>query len=305
MKNDIFSVLEKKSGKTSETAVKRLTEIFGLDEDVKVITIPISSLKEKENHPFKVIEDDKLNALAESIRENGLMEPIIVRPVNNGIYEILAGHRRTRACRLLGKTEINAIVVKVNDEVANRIMISTNFQQRDCYLPSEIAKSYLIRYNDLQNRRKLAYENSNGWNSDEKIEKIMEKEFLTSKSKVYMYLRLNYLCDELLGALDNKKINLKTAVELSYLTYDEQYCVYDLVYCRKLHKLDFKTAALLKKESSLHKLDEQSISDLLGKSTEMQKSALSFSVSEINKYKNKFESVDDMRKTIIDFLEKY
>lgn len=233
------------------------------------------------------------------------MEPIIVRPLEGGMYEILAGHRRTRASSLLGKKEIKAIAVKVNDEVANRIMISTNFQQRDSYLPSEIAKSYLIRYNDLQNRRKISDKNSNGWNPDEKIEKIMEKEFLTSKSKVYMYLRLNHLSAELLDILDSKRLNLKTAVELSYLKDDEQHCVYDLSYCQGLYKIDFKKAALLKQESSIHHLDEQIICNLLEKNIEPPKSILSFSGTEIEQYKYKFENMNEMKNAIMDFLKNY
>lgn len=305
MKNDVFAALEKKGNNRSDLAVKGLTEMFGLSDEVKVITIPISKLKEKDNHPFKVNEDEKLNALAESIRDNGLMEPIIVRPIENGIYEILAGHRRTRASRLLGKTEIKAIVVKADDELANRIMISTNFQQRDAYLPSEIAKSYLIRYTDLKKRKRSSDENSTGWNSEEKIDKIMEKEFLTSKSKVYMYLRINHLSSELLTALDEKKLNLKIAVELSYLREGEQHYVYELVYKRKLYKLDLKKAVVLKQESAQREIDENYMHHLLEAGSNPEKSKLSFSASEIKRYESKFQSVDDMRKAIIDFLDNY
>ena len=305
MKNDVFAALEKKGNNRSETAVRGLTEMFGLSEEVKVVTLPISKLKEKGNHPFKVNEDEKLNALAESIKENGLMEPIIVRPSGNGIYEILAGHRRTRASRLIGKTEIKAIVINTDDELANRIMISTNFQQRDTYLPSEIAKSYLIRYTDLKNRKRNGSENSNGWNSEEKIDKIMEKEFLTSKSKVYMYLRINHLSPELISVLDEKKFNLKLAVELSYLREREQYYVYELVYRRKLYKLDLKKAVLLKQESAQKEIDENYMHQLLENGDKGEKTKLSFSASEIKRYESKFQSMDDMKKAIIDFLDHY
>ena len=241
MKNDVFAALSQKSEKRSETSVKGLSEMFGLSGDIKVTTLLISSLREKANHPFKVVADEKLNALAESIKANGLMEPIIVRPLGEGTYEILAGHRRTRATQLNGETEIKAIVIKADDELANRIMISTNFQQRDSYLPSEIAKSYMIRYNDLKNRKKVKEENSNGWNSEDKIDRIMEKEFSTSKSKVYMYLRINHLVQELLDVLDGRRLSLKIAVELSYLTEEEQKLINDL-------GVDEKTASAYEKE---------------------------------------------------------
>ncbi|MBQ8508457.1 MAG: ParB/RepB/Spo0J family partition protein [Clostridia bacterium] len=141
---DVFAALSQKSARTETAAVSGLAEMFGLTENVRVMLLPIAQLREKSNHPFKVTEDDKLHTLAESIRENGLMQPIIVRATSDKSYEILSGHRRTRACQLNGDTEIKAIVVEVDDELANRIMIVTNFQQRDTQLPSEIAKSDLI-----------------------------------------------------------------------------------------------------------------------------------------------------------------
>lgn len=306
MKNDVFAALSKKTENRSVSAVKGLTELFGLTGEIKVTSLPIDCLREKSNHPFKVINDEKLTALAKSIKENGLMEPIIVRPIETGLYEILAGHRRTRASQLNGEREIGGIIIKADDELANRIMISTNFQQRDAHFPSEIAKSYLIRYNDLKNRKKVRDENSNGWNSDDKIDKIMEKEFMTSKSKVYMYLRINRLIPELLEVLDNKKLNLKIAVELSYLREPEQYLIYDFVFCRSRYKLDLKKAVFIKQESAKRTLDKDDIERILAKQTAVDGNAvLSFSKSEITKYKGKFENIEIMKQAIIQFLENY
>lgn len=306
MKNDVFTALSKKTENRSDSAVKGLTEMFGLAEEIKVTILPIVRLREKSNHPFKVTDDEKLIALARSIKENGLMEPIIVRPIETGLYEILAGHRRTRASQLNGETEIKAIIIKADDELANRIMITTNFQQRDTHLPSEIARSYLIRYNDLKNRKKVRDENSNGWNFDDKIDKIMEKEFMTSKSKVYMYLRINYLIVEMLDALDSKKLNLKVAVELSYLKEAEQRILYDLLYCSGRYKLDLKKAVYIKQESSKRELDKEDIQSILSEQKTIDgKSVLSFSKSEIRKYKDKFESMETMKQAIIHFLENY
>lgn len=306
MKNDVFAALSQKSEKRSETSVKGLTEMFGLSDDIKVIMLPISSLREKANHPFKVVTDDKLNALAESIKANGLMEPIIVRIIQDGTYEILAGHRRTRATQLNGETEIKAIVIKADDELANRIMISTNFQQRDSYLPSEIAKSYLIRYNDLKNRKKAKDENSNGWNSEDKIDRIMEKEFSTSKSKVYMYLRINHLVQELLDVLDGRRLNLKIAVELSYLTEEEQRLVNELVYKQRLYKLDLKKAVRIKQESSNKPIEESEMHKLLSdKPKSFSVEGITFSSAEIEEYKSKFKDETHMKNSIIEFLKNY
>ncbi len=304
MKSDVLAALTKKTENRSGSAVSNLTEMFGIEVETRITTLQISQLREKENHPFKVIKDDKLSALATSIKENGLMEPIIVRPIGHNLYEILAGHRRTAATSLNGETEIKAIVIKVDDELANRIMISTNFEQRESYFPSEIAKSYLIRYNDLKNSRKNQNENSNGWNL-EKIDKIMEKEFCTSKSKVYMYLRLNHLIAEMLEAVDSKLVNLKIAIEISYLRESEQRDIYTLVYKDKKYKLDLKKATEIKKESGQRELDENDIQILLATVEKAQPTSISFSTNELKRYQDKFDSLDAMKQVILNFLENY
>ncbi|MBQ2708579.1 MAG: ParB/RepB/Spo0J family partition protein, partial [Clostridia bacterium] len=269
----------------------------------RVMLLPIAQLREKSNHPFKVMEDDRLHTLAESIRENGLLHPIIVRATSDKSYEILSGHRRTRACMLNGAAEIKAIVVEADDELANRIMIVTNFQQRDTQFPSEIAKSYLIRYTDLKRRKRAFDENSNGWNFEEKIDRIMEKEFATSKSKVYMYIHLNELIPELMDALDAKRLNIRVASELSYLTAPEQKIVYELVFEQSL-PIDLSKAAEIKRQCSEGELTESDIRRILTKSTK-SKDSLSFTKSELKRYKTKFTSYADMKQAILQFLENY
>ena len=300
--NDVFSALSEKAESSGTSAVSGLTEMFGLCVNARMTVLPIAQLYEKDNHPFKVIEDDKFLALAESIKDNGLMQPVIVRQLSTAVYEILAGHRRTRACKYNGDKEIKAIVVQADDELANRIMITTNFQQRDTQLPSEIARSYLIRYTDLKGRKHISDGNSTGWNSDEKIDKIMEKEFNTSKSNVYLYLRLNHLIASLMDALDNKKLNIKVAAELSYLTELEQTDVYELVYEKEAYKLDLKKAKLIKQHSG--ELSRNDIINLL-ESEDRSKDSISFSKSEIKKYRSKFGSLTDMKKALLKFLEEY
>ena len=149
MKSDVFAALAQKT-QNRNAAADSMAGLFDDSMNVRTAILPMDQLKEKANHPFQVKDDEKLAVLAENIREDGLHQPIIVRPMADGFYEILAGHRRTKACRKIGRTKIEAIIVEVDDERANRIMIATNFQQRDSHLPSEIAKSYKIRYDDLK-----------------------------------------------------------------------------------------------------------------------------------------------------------
>lgn len=306
MSKDVFVELSKKSQERGKAVVSDLAEMFGLNEEARTAVLPISKLREKENHPFKVIEDASLKALAKSIKENGLIQPVIVRPLFDGFYEILAGHRRTRACKLNGEKEISAIIIEVDDELANRIMIATNFLQRECHLASEIARSYLIRYTDLKRKKGLKEENSPRGNFDGKIEEMMEKEFSASKTNVYRYLRLNNLIPELLDELDDKKLNIKIAVELSYLDEKSQRIVYDLVYAGKQYKLDLKKAVTLKKASEKRFFNEDRITIILtGEGTVRKNEKLVLTKTEYGKYVEKFKSANDMKKAIIKFLEEY
>lgn len=295
MKNDVFAALAQKTH--GRSAAGSITELFDDSMNARTAILPIDRLKEKANHPFQVNDDEKLAALAENIREDGLHQLIIVRPIADGFYEILAGHRRTRACRKIGRTNIEAMIVEADDERANRIMIATNFQQRDSHLPSEIAKSYQIRYDDLK-------KHTDG-NAEDKIDKRMEAEFSTSKSKVYMYLRVNCLCEALITALDERRLNLRIAVELSYLAETEQAVVYEMVYEKALFCLSLKKAGRLKQKSKQGGLTRDDIWEILSGDLTDEKSVLFFSSKEIARYQYKFHSTEDMKEAILQFLENY
>lgn len=296
MKNDIFAALSQKT-QGRNAAAGSMAELFDNSMNARTAILPIDKLKEKANHPFQVNDDEKLTALAESIREDGLHQPIIVRPIADGFYEILAGHRRTMACRKIGRANIEAIIVDADDERANRIMIATNFQQRDSHLPSEIAKSYKIRYDDLKKH--------SGGNSEDKIDKRMETEFSTSKSKIYMYLRVNCLCDVLTTVLDARRLNLRIAVELSYLAETEQATVYEMVYEKALFQLSLKKATRLKQKSKQDGLTRDDVWEILSGDLADEKSVLFFSNKELARYQYKFSSTEDMKQAILQFLENY
>lgn len=295
MKSDVFAALAQKT-QNRNAAADSMAGLFDDSMNVWTAILPMDQLKEKANHPFQVKDDEKLAALAENIREDGLHQPIIVRPMADGFYEILAGHRRTKACRKIGRTKIEAIIVEVDDERANRIMIATNFQQRDSHLPSEIAKSYKIRYDDLKKHT---------GDAEDKIDKRMEAEFSTSKSKVYMYLRVNFLCEALITALDERRLNLRIAVELSYLAETEQAAVYEMVYEKALFCLSLKKAGRLKQKSKQGGLTHDDIWEILSGDLTDEKSVLFFSSKEIARYQYKFHSTEDMKEAILQFLENY
>ena len=173
MADNLRSAFNKR--KAGSSVIKDMAEMFGIGDNTVIIEIPIEKLLENANHPFKITDDEKLKALAKSIDADGQLEPIIVRDKSNGFYEILAGHRRTRASKILGRTTMQAIVVNVDDISANRILINSNLPQRDVIYPSELARSYKLRYDDLKRERK---QNSDGRNfeTEKKIDEILSEE---------------------------------------------------------------------------------------------------------------------------------
>lgn len=220
MADNLFSALEKRTvGKNS--AMQEMAEMFGLSKNAVIEEIPISKLREKKNHPFKVMKDDKLQALAKSIETDGQLEPIIVRKKAE-CYEILAGHRRTYAAKSIGKQTMQAIIVDVDDITANRILINSNLPQREYIYPSERAKSYRLRYEDLKQERKQNSDRRN-FEKEKKLAEIMAEEFNVSKSSVYLHLRFYFLTDKLLEKLDDKILTHKTAEQLSYLSETEPF----------------------------------------------------------------------------------
>lgn len=295
----IYSALSEKE--KEGTLMKNMAEMFGLSYNISIKEVNISQLNENANHPFKVSDDKKLQILAESIRKDGLMHPIIIRLLPNGRYEILSGHRRTKAIESIGKKTVKAIVVEVDDETANRILVSTNFSQRDVVLPSEIAKSYLLRYNDLKKTR-----SSTGWKTEDgKLDEILAKEFHVSKSSVYNYLRFNELTESLLDMLDEKKLKQKIAVELSYLSKSEQEIVYDVVFAEKLCGIDKRRAANLRLEHQKRELSRADIITILNLAESHEEEYVYFSKGELEKYSGKFDTPKEMENAILSFLEQY
>lgn len=299
MDNKIYSALSEKE--KEGTVMKNMAEMFGLSDNISIKEVNISQLNENANHPFKVSDDKKLQILADSIRKDGLMHPIIIRLLLNGRYEILSGHRRTKAIESIGKKTVKAIVVEVDDETANRILVSTNFSQRDVVLPSEIAKSYLLRYNDLKKTR-----SSTGWKpEDGKLDELLAKEFHVSKSSVYNYLRFNELTESLLDMLDEKKLKQKIAVELSYLSKSEQEIVYDVVFAEKLCGIDKRRAANLRIEHQKRELSRADIITILNLAESHEEEYVYFSKGELAKYAGKFDTPKEMENAILSFLEQY
>ena len=187
------------------------------EEQTNVISVKIDDLQEFIDHPFKVLDNEDMQKLTESIKENGVITPILVAKgkAEDDKYVIVSGHRRVNACRKLGIKSIPAICKEMNRMEATIAMVDANLA-REHILPSEKAKSYKMKMDAMKHQGKAA--------SDQIGPRLTADEIsdTDSASQVKRYIRLNNLCPQLLNLVDEGKIGLSPAVELSYLKYSEQ-----------------------------------------------------------------------------------
>ncbi len=249
---------------------------------MKIDTIKIKEIDNFPNHPYKVIEDDYFINLKNSISENGLLTPLIVRRKENGRYELISGHRRKLAMEMLGIPEAEVIIKELTDDEAIVEMVDSNLQ-REKILPSEKAFSY---------RMKLEALNHQGKNISPKGTKSHSVESINdSKTQIYRYIRLTYLIPELLKLVDdtvlkdkrnNLTMGIKPAVELSYLTKEEQEIVYSLIEYEDLtpsHGQAIKIRNLSKEKS----LNRNSVEKILKETKGNQNEQISFNKDNIEK----------------------
>ncbi len=187
-------------------------------EEIKPISI--TELKPFEQQPFKVLMDGSMNELVESIKQSGVLSPVVVRPHKDGGYEILSGHRRVKASELAGKTEVPTVIKDLDDDTATILLVDSNLQ-REHILPSEKAKAYQMKLEAMKRKAgRPTKENSDqiGLNfKGKQTSEILAEQVGESKNQIQRYVRLNNLIDPILDMVDNGDIAMNAAVELSYL----------------------------------------------------------------------------------------
>ena len=186
----------------------------------KVCTVPISLIDDFADHPFQVRDDEDMERLIQSIDNNGVLNPVILRK-NGERYELIAGHRRKHACLRLGISGIPAIVRELSRDEAVVEMVDSNLQ-REHILPSEKAYAYKMKMDAMKRKAGRPKENSTPMVSNLRTDEIIGEESGESREQVRRYIRLTELIPELLTMVDEEKIAFRPAVELSYLTDDEQ-----------------------------------------------------------------------------------
>nr|WP_270439533.1 ParB/RepB/Spo0J family partition protein [Butyricicoccus sp. AF86-03b2A] len=234
------------------------------DAQERVQSLPLDKMEPFPNHPFKVIDDDKMLETVESIKERGVLVPILVRPKNDGNFEIVSGHRRHHASQLAGLTEIPAIVREMDDDTAILLMVDSNLQREEL-LPSEKAFAYKMKLDAMkrQGQRTDLTSAQIGRKFDGKESReLLAEQVGESRNQISRFIRLTNLVPDLLDRVDNKTMAFNAAVEVSYLTEPEQLMLCDAIE-REECTPNLSQAKRLKQYSQDGKLDENVIDAIM------------------------------------------
>lgn len=251
------------------------------------------------NHPFKLRDGEEKEQLLQSIKTQGAIEPLIVRPLSESEYEVISGHRRMEICKELGMEKIPVIVRNLTNEHAVSMMVDANLH-RNNILPSERAFAYKMKWEAAKKSEKTLSQPATKYRSDERI----ANEFGIGKDTLHRYIRLTYLIPELLEMIDEGRISLTPAVELSYLTHEEQHLLLnEIEYADATPSLS--QAQRLRDFSRQGRLTADVIFAVMSEEKANQKEQIRFSKEEIQKYFPKSYTGKDMQNTILKLLEKW
>ena len=270
----------------------------------KVREIPLSELHPFKNHPFKVKDDEAMMETADSVRQYGVLVPAIARPDPEGGYELVAGHRRHRASELAEKETMPVIVRDLDDDAATIIMVDSNLQ-RESLLPSERAFAYKMK---LEAMKRQAGRPTKGNGSQlgnhfgKKSSELLAEQVGQSKNQIFRYIRLTELIPELLNMVDEKKIALNPAYELSFLKKEEQRDLLDAMDSEQATP-SLSQAQRLKKYSQEGHLTLDMMRVIMGEEKKSDLDRVTFTSDTLRKYFPKSYTPQRMQETIIKLLE--
>ena len=268
-----------------------------------VISLPVESLKPFVNHPYKVIDNEDMQSLVESIRTQGVLNPITVRPIDNGEYEIISGHRRVFACKKLGFEFVPAFVKEMTREEAIIVMTDSNLH-RDRLLPSEKAFAYKMKLDAIkrQGERTDLTSAQVGHKSLTSVERIaIEND--ESKTQVQRYISLTRLIPELLQMVDDGKIALSPAVEISKLDRNSQQRLFNACIFYDCTPSYSQTVSM-RKLADRGELSEKKMYEIMGEEKANQRDKIVIYMDELKRFYPRGISTKDITADIIHLLEK-
>lgn len=299
------------SGSGINVELKSVDDLFSTEESrqdaarEKVMEIALSELYPFPDHPFSIREDDSMKETVESIKEYGVLSPAIARPRADGGYEIISGHRRKRACELAGLETMPVIVRDLDTDTATIFMVDSNLQ-RENILPMEKAKAYKMKLDAIRRRAgrpaKGDKENSRQLVGNLESAELVGREAGESGRQVQRYIRLTELTPELQQMVDDKKIAVTPAVELSYLKPEEQALVVETIESEQATP-SLSQAQRMKKKSQAGELNEDAVLSIMSEEKKPEKCDLTISGDKLRKYFPRSYTPRQMENTIIKLLE--
>lgn len=280
-----------------------IDELLCVPQTAGTTDVDVNAIYPFENHPFKVLDDEKMEELVDSIKLNGVLTPVIVRPDDEGTYEMISGHRRLHAAKRAGLQKIPAIVKEMTNDDAILAMVDSNLQREEI-LPSEKAFAYKMKYDAMKRqgaRRDLT--------SDQVGPKLRSDELLAqqvgeSKNSVKRYIRLTELIPQLLELVDEKRLPFVTGYEMTFFTREIQKWLYE--YCREngIPKWDQVNGL---RGVDMAKLTQEEMIQMLNGISPAQTlpSKITFTERKLNQYLPKYMSMPEKERLIITLLEKW
>ena len=286
--DDLFSTEEIRRGESHE----------------QIQRIPLSELHPFKDHPFRVVDDDRMMETVESVKEYGVLVPAIARPLEDGGYEIIAGHRRKRACELAGMDEMPVIVRNLDDDESVIIMVDSNLQ-RENILPSERAKAYQMKLEAIKRKAgRPSRENSSQVATNFRADEVVGAEAGMSKDSVRRFIRLNNLELPLRDKVDSGELAFTPAVELSYLKPEEQQWLQTALEVTQ-QTPSLSQAQRIKKESREGTLSEQGMIKIMSEEKKPLYDSVTLSHDTLKKYFPKSYTAKQMEKVIIKLLDNW
>ena len=298
-----------KTGKMNERLnFKSVEELLGVVNEESAMDIEICKISSFKGHPFKVVDDEKMQELVESIKANGVLSPVLIRPTGMDTYEMISGHRRLHAAQLAGLTAIPSIIREMTDDESVIAMVDANIQREEL-LPREKAWAYKMKLNAMKRQAGRPSKENAGQN-DQNLNGVGSRDLLAeqvgeSSKQIQRYIRLTELIPELLEYLDLKRIPFTSAVEISYLDKEIQKWLFE--YIRDNGLVKPKQIALLREACKTGIMTEGKLIAILNDSQPGRTPSTKNLISEkkLRKYFPSDYSAEDMRSVIVELLEQW
>lgn len=281
-----------------------LDELLGVVNEESAMEIEINKIHAFKNHPFKVLDDEKMQDLIESVKLSGVLTPVLLRVDSNDEYEMISGHRRLHAAKMAGLNTIPAIVRELSDDDAVIAMVDANIQREEL-LPSEKAFAYRMKLEAMKRQGSRTDLTLSQNETKSRSDEVLSKQVGESRAQVQRYIRLTELIPELLDLVDSKKLKFTVAVDISYIDKEIQKWIYEYIKDTGFIKPQQITA--LRNQLNEGSVNQVGMLTIFNKCMMVKPASrsITFSEKKLTKYFPESYSADDMERVIEFLLEKW